>query len=163
MTKTCPKCKVVYPATQEYFHQDISRLGGLANQCKKCRKIAGRIQYLRDPVKHLERKTAWKRANPEKAYLGTRRLDLKCKYGITLEQYDQMFDAQGGVCAICGEPEAVANKHGVCRLSVDHDHETNKVRMLLCNKCNHGLGLFDENLEKLLKAMHYLIVHRKGK
>jgi hypothetical protein len=68
---------------------------------------------------------------------GQTNMALKSKFGITLEQYNKKFEAQKGLCAICGNPEPT-NK----RLAVDHDHETEEVRDLLCSRCNPGLGSF---------------------
>ena len=79
------------------------------------------------------------------------------KYGITLEQYNQMLDAQGGVCAICKKPETAKGNHGTAReLAVDHCHDTGKVRGLLCSQCNTAIGkltLADGTLES---ASQYL-------
>lgn len=58
-------------------------------------------------------------------------------YNITLEDYDTLFQLQGGVCAICGKPETSAK---VSNLAVDHNHINGSIRGLLCNKCNRGLG-----------------------
>jgi hypothetical protein len=65
-------------------------------------------------------------------------------YGITLSKYDEMFEAQGGLCAICREPEEGK------RLAVDHDHATNRVRGLLCFRCNTTLGRFEAQREAIL-------------
>ena len=70
---------------------------------------------------------------------------------MTLEQYDQLFESQGGVCAICGRIDSDGR-----RLSVDHDHRAGKVRGLLCGKCNRGIGIFDEDIIKLQSAINYL-------
>ena len=70
---------------------------------------------------------------------------LKTKYNITIEQYDEMLDAQGGGCAICGVKPT--NK----RLAVDHCHTTGKVRGILCTGCNTGLGGF------MLAAAKYIL------
>ena len=74
---------------------------------------------------------------------------LRNKYGITLETYREMWSAQGGCCAICGEsPE---------RLDVDHCHETGRVRGLLCIRCNYSLlGAVKDDIEILRKAVIYL-------
>lgn len=56
------------------------------------------------------------------------------KFGMTVEQYAQMFDDQGGLCAICLQPPQAY------RLCIDHDHVTGKVRALLCRGCNLTLG-----------------------
>jgi len=74
---------------------------------------------------------------------------IKRTYGLTLDQYDQMFKAQGGVCAICGEPQLSR------RLAVDHDHEKGHVRGLLCSKCNFKLSVLDD-ADFVSKATEYL-------
>lgn len=73
-------------------------------------------------------------------------------YGITSAEYDEMFEAQDGVCAICGQEEQVKTRG----LSVDHCHTTGKVRGLLCSYCNMGLGLFKDDTESLINAVKYL-------
>lgn len=75
---------------------------------------------------------------------------LKYKYGLTLEEYQTMFDRQNGVCAIC-----IGTEEGRM-LAVDHCHETEKVRGLLCGACNRGLGLFGDNPEVLQRAKEYV-------
>lgn len=73
-------------------------------------------------------------------------------YGITKAQYDAMFIAQDGRCAICLK---VSDK----RLSVDHDHKTGKVRKLLCNSCNMILGRLGESVETLQRMLDYIKTH----
>lgn len=74
-------------------------------------------------------------------------------YGITAEEYDKLYKAQGGKCAICRRATGKAR-----RLAVDHDHKTGKVRGLLCKPCNrYGLGMFArDNPEILERAAAYL-------
>lgn len=64
-----------------------------------------------------------------------------------------MEEEQGGVCAICGNPETDKRNH---RLAVDHCHETDKIRGLLCKSCNIGLGMFKDNTNNLTRAVAYL-------
>lgn len=75
---------------------------------------------------------------------------LKRKYGITISVYKELFQNQGGLCAICKKPEN--NKD----LAVDHCHKTKKVRGLLCFKCNASLGKFEDSIELLQNAISYL-------
>jgi hypothetical protein len=70
-----------------------------------------------------------------------------------MEEYDKLFEAQGGCCAICHRPDETFKKH----LSVDHNHETGKVRGLLCGNCNTGLGKFQESLTLFDSARAYLL------
>lgn len=77
---------------------------------------------------------------------------LRRSYGITIKDYDKMFESQGGTCAICGRPETAKGRS----LAVDHSHDTGEVRGLLCHACNTSIGKFRENREWLLKAIKYL-------
>lgn len=82
-----------------------------------------------------ERNRLWLKKNPHKV----REYELRNRYGITPEDYDRMLEEQGGVCAIC---------EGACptgrRLAVDHDHETGRVRGLLCVNCNQRLAWLEQ-------------------
>jgi hypothetical protein len=80
------------------------------------------------------------------------RQKYKCrKYGITFDQLNQMKIDQKGMCAICSKPFTDSKK-----VHFDHDHITGKVRQLLCNNCNCGIGYFKDNIEMLLNAVEYL-------
>lgn len=89
-----------------------------------------------------------------------RHYGLKHNYGISPEVYKLMLDAQNGVCAICKQPETGKSSWGGIReLSVDHNHETNEVRGLLCTQCNYMIGHCRENREFLLEGVKYLDKH----
>jgi hypothetical protein len=77
---------------------------------------------------------------------------LRTRYGLTLDDYKTMLAAQGGVCAICREPSTSAWGS----LHVDHDHDTGRVRGLLCEACNVGLGNFKDDPARLRAAAVYL-------
>jgi hypothetical protein len=77
---------------------------------------------------------------------------LFSRYNLTLEAYKTMFDDQNGCCAICRKHQVEVVK----TLCVDHDHITGKVRALLCDDCNKGLGQFKDNPELLEVAAKYL-------
>ena len=85
-----------------------------------------------------------------------RKYQLSRMYGITEEQYNQMLASQNGCCAICGTNKPTG-KWKV--FAVDHDHKTGKVRELLCNECNRGMGLLRDNAELLQKAANYILKH----
>lgn len=76
-----------------------------------------------------------------------RKSTLKRKYGISEEQAQNLVSGQAGKCEVCNFREARC---------VDHDHNTGKVRGLLCKQCNAGLGLFKDSTEWLLNAVRYL-------
>lgn len=78
---------------------------------------------------------------------------LKGKYGLTVEEWEEMYDSQGGSCASCGRDFSDDTKF---RAAVDHDHTTGKVRALLCNRCNRAIGLLEDDVELVDKAAAYL-------
>lgn len=78
---------------------------------------------------------------------------LRNSHGITREQRDAMVEEQGGLCAICRKPPSGPGNTGV--LHVDHDHVTGRIRGMLCNKCNVGLGMFLDDPEVLANASQY--------
>lgn len=91
--------------------------------------------------------------------MAVRRWQFKTKYGITIEDYETLRDAQGRACAICGrvDPIGRVSKFGPeYWLAVDHDHDTGRVRGLLCSNCNQALGLLNENPDLVRKAIAYL-------
>jgi hypothetical protein len=79
-----------------------------------------------------------------------RRAYLKSKYGITPTEYDAMHLSQRGKCACCGTSKVTA---------LDHDHQTGKVRELLCNNCNCMLGFAKEDVNRLQAGIRYLQKH----
>lgn len=89
---------------------------------------------------------AWKQRNP-----GAMRIYYLRKYGLTPETFAELLEKQGGRCAIC--------KIEMKRPCIDHNHETNAVRGLLCTLCNAGLGNYKEKTASLLAAVDYLIAH----
>lgn len=99
------------------------------------------------PKTHYERQRAYKRANPDKVKCG----QLRAKYGITLQQWREMFEAQNSKCLICKTTEPSGRGW-----HTDHDHKTGEVRGILCNHCNVGLGSFKDNPELLIEASNYL-------
>lgn len=99
----------------------------------------------------------WKKNN----YEATRSMTLKYSYGITIEDYNQMFEQQKGLCLICNKPETIRNKRAgkvgeIKNLVVDHCHKTGKIRGLLCMNCNQGIGKLQDDINLLQKAIEYL-------
>lgn len=82
-----------------------------------------------------------------------RKYQLRDKYGITEEDYERMLTEQEGKCGICFRTEPTGRWK---RLAVDHDHQTGKIRGLLCDKCNRGMGLLEDSIELLENAVKYL-------
>jgi hypothetical protein len=92
--------------------------------------------------------------HPEKSKLWSKKRHLKKAYGITMNDYDNMLRQQLSGCSICGETGKL--------LGIDHDHQTGKVRELLCNKCNRALGFFNDDTVLLTNAIKYLNKHDKS-
>lgn len=84
------------------------------------------------------------------------KMSKKRLYDISIEQYEMLFKSQHDVCAICSMPSKNNGK-----LFVDHDHETNKIRGLLCDKCNFILGLSGESASILQEAINYLARYKR--
>ena len=115
---------------------------------KEALKAKKKIYYIenRDIILTKSRERAKHRKEQVKDY------QLSYYFGISLDEYNKMFDSQQGCCAICGTHQSSLSKS----LAVDHDHITGKVRGLLCNKCNAALGLLKDDPEVVKKAAGYL-------
>lgn len=98
---------------------------------------------------------AWWAANKHKRAEYNRRAyakNPKNHLGLPEGSYEELLIAQYHKCAICGRPAEACRQ----RLHIDHDHSTLEVRGLLCENCNRGLGLFNDNPEALRNAAEYL-------
>jgi hypothetical protein len=89
----------------------------------------------------------------------SRNQHLKDKYGITQKDYELILKSQKYMCAICKTKKPSKN-YNISHFHVDHDHNTNKVRGLLCNNCNTGIGLLKDDINILSKAINYLKKHK---
>ena len=98
---------------------------------------------------HVGKTKEWRKRNPT----GVRNSMLKSCYGITLLDYERMLKSQNGKCAICTKP---FSKERLRNLVIDHNHTTGKIRGLLCQACNKGLGFFGDNVILLLRAIRYM-------
>lgn len=136
--------------------RDLAREWNRKNR-EHCRKM-NKDYHKNKKGKIAKRKSDLYKENPEKYKLSARITALKIKYNLTLEEYNVMLDSQNGVCKICLKAETQkSNKNGkVDSLRVDHCHTTNKVRGLLCSKCNFGIGQFNDNVNLLKSAINYL-------
>ena len=141
---------------REYYRKNAERMKAAAKAWREAHpeKMAeyGAAFRARNPGYSTERARAWAERNPDKVKTRHRAKTL-AQYGLTPEDYDRMLAAQGGRCAICGtdNPGGQGN-----RLHVDHDHETGRVRGLLCQGCNARLGWFEP---RQAQVMNYLLEH----
>jgi hypothetical protein len=125
----CPRCGEREP-TAFYTHKKNGRRSNA--HCAKCHKQQCRNKY---NAKSMLQKRA----------------DKAVSYGLTPQQYIDMYEKQCGKCAICNEiPKTQRGLH------VDHCHETGVVRGLLCHGCNVGIGNFLHSTELMNKAVKYL-------
>ena len=83
--------------------------------------------------------------------------NLKQRFKLTTDAYDQQFVHQRGLCAICEKPEVNRDSKGRIKyLSVDHNHATGELRGLVCYRCNTALGKFRDSIDVLKSAIEYL-------
>jgi hypothetical protein len=161
-SKICVKCGILKPLSDFYKQSDMR--DGYRNNCKPCHLNAHKDWYLRNREYEIARVSKWQQENADRVnevqrINRTRRGDeykrqereghLRRKYGLTQNMYEALVLAQLGKCAVCGANEAT-------NLHVDHDHRTNKVRGLLCGKCNKAIGLLNDDPDLMLAAKRFL-------
>ncbi len=128
--KKCSECKQIKAITD--FQTDRGNTDGKRSNCRQCCSIRMRERYKSNPYRYID--TA-----------------LRKIYGITLKDKTDIFEAQNGCCAICLRP--FKDVYTAC---VDHDHTTDIVRGLLCDKCNIAIGHLDDDPSKMHRAARYL-------
>ncbi len=149
--KTCAKCQS--QKSLECFGKLKTEADGLQPRCRACRKVDSHRFYLAHVEAQKSKSRRYHAAKPQIK----RAQHLKKLYGLTAKDYDAKLAAQKGVCAICGKENSQIARTGVlCRMHVDHDHNTGQVRGLLCNHCNRGLGAFKDDTQLLQAAIRYL-------
>lgn len=157
--KVCAKCHLELPLSS--FTITNHAKGWRKGACKVCESARVRAHYAATP--HYRAKTKansvkWREANPERSAKIQRGTMLKAKYGLTHEQFDQLFAAQDSKCALCGTMDhgrtGTGKGHKWLEESwpVDHDHQRGHVRGLLCHPCNVQLGGYEVLLEKVGEA-----------
>ena len=129
--KDCLDCTT--PLSESNMHPSLLRSQSYI--CKQC------------SAKRSER---WRKNNPDRLRVLDRKNKLKYKYGLTVEQYNELLSFQEGVCALC------MKEHKRRPLNVDHCHSTGKIRGLLCDKCNLAIGLLGDSIELALRIVRYL-------
>lgn len=166
--KICSKCKIEKEFCK--FGKDLRKITGLQSQCQICQRekrqewVSSNPEYAR--MRHILRmqEPEWikKRAEYDakyrkKKFVSDREKMLLKKYKITVDHYNQLLLSQNGVCAICeSDKNSKSCKGGLKSFAVDHCHKSEKIRGLLCDRCNRGIGLFKDNRKVLIKAARYL-------
>lgn len=137
--------------------KDISEFGNVkakgkpykSSICKSC-KSKKKDEKMKNPTNRTESYIIMKEKINHKS-------KLSIKYGLTIEDYNRMLEEQNHVCKICKNSETKLNSKGTLqKLSVDHCHDSLKIRGLLCQKCNTGIGMFKDNIDYLKQAILYL-------
>ena len=128
----CSGCKQWLPSSS--YSKDKTQTSGLSYKCRACNKAS------------------------------VRKYNIKAKYGIEASDVEVMLEEQNHKCDICCKPiELSLNDQGSnydSRACVDHDHETKKIRGILCVLCNMGLGKFKDDICSLERAIEYLNKHK---
>ncbi len=133
-----------------------------------------RAYFLKNRQKTYRYANAWRRRNPDKVRKYRATYDQKHpikveeknfrtkvfflrKIDLTFDEFKAMLNEQKGLCAICGKEETLKHQSGTPRLlCIDHDHDTNVVRGLLCQKCNSAIGFFNDDSDIIMRAAEYL-------
>jgi len=174
--KICSECKQNKFTSD--FHKDSSHKSGFRSACKECVNKSNSNYRL----KHKDYHKNYYKENKDKVkkqakgyYLKNKeRLNERCRkdyqknkeryierskvarrkrlFGLTPDDYNNMFDKQQGCCAICGIHQSELKT----ALAIDHCHVTGQVRGLLCGKCNRALGLANDDIGILLTMVDYL-------
>ena len=164
--RICNGCGI-NKSVSEYY-ADRTKAYGIRPECKKCLGHKLSVAYWKDNGRRVkksnqaknkrindvewaknerEKRREWYRRNPDKGKEG----NLKAVWGISLDQFNELKNNQGGKCAICMEiPKSDKHFH------VDHNHITGEIRGLLCSNCNVGFGNFKENEQILRNAINYI-------
>lgn len=130
MSKTCKVCGV---------EKNISDFYTGRKDCKDCKNAAARKKYVDDPE------------TTQRNLIRMRERAKERRYGITQEDFDKMLSEQKNMCKICNnEFKSTKDTH------IDHCHNSNIVRGLLCNNCNMALGQFNDNTHNMDNAIKYL-------
>jgi hypothetical protein len=144
-TKTCNVCGVEKPLDSEYFRLSVyKRKDGQRCFRPTCRSC--------DNKKNLDR--YHNKGGKQKQKTRAQRYNLK-KYGLSVEEYNEMVLAQDGKCKICLSTDS-HRTNTKYNLFVDHCHKTGKIRGLLCHHCNAALGHMRDSKDVLERAIRYL-------
>lgn len=133
--KVCKKCGLAKPLSEYSHKRPTGRKPGLQPRCKECAKQDTKEWNTRNKTTQRDRY-------------------LKRTYGISENEYNAMLLSQNNACLLC--KTEFSDGWGANAPVVDHCHNTGKVRGILCNECNRGLGYFHDNKETLMNAIKYL-------
>jgi len=168
LTQRCTVCKRLLP--YDCFHKCSRTKNGIRHQCKECRakeSALWRAENYEEITRKRRTKAETRKARRNAAYNDRVRTDpnfhdeirektVKLRYGLDRGDYEELLSYQSNNCAICGVPrkETLSKLGYKINLGVDHNHDTNEVRGLLCPVCNAALGFLES--DRYPKALKYL-------
>lgn len=138
--KKCPRCGKLLENSEFYVQKSGRHKGKLTSWCKKCCSKQSAERYKNNIEKCREEHRNWANKNKDKVAF----TKAKNAYGITKEEYDSLIRK----CQICGSEK---------NLVIDHSHQSGRIRGMLCNSCNKGLGFFRDNPALLERASDYVL------
>jgi hypothetical protein len=150
----CTSCQTA----RQRERRALRRQGLTPKRVTNCLECGADITYKKANAKFCTEACQLKRWRRENPY-DHRPYRIKAKYGIPAAAIIEMYEAQGGCCAICRTPisaPAVRQQNIDCSANIDHCHISGDVRGILCRSCNNGLGCFKDNIESLEAAIAYL-------
>jgi hypothetical protein len=159
--RLCCACRQRKPDSE--FRKDQRTKDGIAYRCRDCayeiekKWRKNNIERARDNARGVQRRAYAK--DPEKYRDMLRRSRMRTIHGLEYEDFLAMLAAQNWQCKICAKHLTVRVRNYPRKgnvACVDHNHETDEIRGILCNHCNRGLGLFGDNAETLITAAEYL-------
>ncbi len=144
--KTCTKCQTEKPLSS--FHKDVHGAMGVKSRCKDCLRESFKQNYQAKKSEYAARNRQFRIDNPD--YERSRH--RLYTHGVTDQQFTELLTRQEYRCAICKKP-VDKSAH------LDHNHETGKIRGVLCSNCNRGIGHMQECPSILSSAIQYLEAH----
>jgi len=141
--KRCSRCLETKSINEFYKCKNKYR-----KLCKNCQRKAVNKENRKEYIKKYNKENERRLQEYRKKWFQKNKYRLN--YNITSKDVDNMLIKQNYKCAICDRPLIETKRN------IDHNHKTNKVRGLLCAKCNHGLGMFNDDLNLLKKAVFYI-------
>jgi Recombination endonuclease VII len=141
--KTCSKCNQTLCVSN--FRFDKSKKSGYHSNCRSCE-----LAQKQTPEFKAKRSIRLKKEWQEMSRLERYEIKLKQFYNLSLSDYQGLYAAQKGCCGICQKT------FSEFAMFVDHDHESGKIRGLLCRTCNCAIGMLGDDLKGLMRAVDYL-------
>ncbi len=153
MEKTCTKCKLTKPVSEFYVQRKGKKVEFIYKpKCKACEIQKSKNEYHSLSIE--ERQNTRKVRHDKLGFRGRKNYKLRHLFGISIDEYEEMVEKQNNLCFICSNPP----QNGLS-LGVDHNHNTGKIRKLLCVNCNTMIGHSKEDVTILERTIEYIKSH----